>query len=234
VQASRRQSSAARSALHGALAILLVLGLLLLPWALGFVREQETYRFRALMPVSMTYAAIICIAIASVRLALLRGTLQLAALATVLVFVFEQSVASNINISNLRRDLAFATRLVDRMESDPAYQEWDAGNEVTVFVVGRLQTDARRPFADQGSAPALNHSLVNCGIVSCLPDQAPQAMALLQTGVFRFNRAWVIRKQSNAYKEIEGHLSAMRPWPDSSAVKVLPSNMLILYLSDPE
>jgi hypothetical protein len=228
-----RQDGAAKKAGHAALAILLILGLILLPWVLGLLREQNTYRFRALTPAGMSYAAIIGITLTWIRLPLLKGMLQLAALASVLIFVLQQSIASNVNISNLTRDLAFATRLVERVESDPVYRQWDSKIPVSTYVVGRLELNRRRPFADLGSARYLNHSLVNCSIITCLPDQATQAMTLLHTGTFGFSPNWIPHKEGRLYDEIKDHLDDMLPWPDQSSVKVLPDNRLIILLTEP-
>jgi len=107
---------------------LFLFGILVLPWVLGMLREENTYRYRALMPVAMSYAVVIAIALAWAAPSFIRALMQIACLVTIAIFVFEQSAASNITIINQKRDIAFGSRLVERMKSAPAYQAEDTGS----------------------------------------------------------------------------------------------------------
>jgi Glucosyl transferase GtrII len=210
------------------LALICLLGIFAAPWAIGLVRTPNSYRYLAIISASLCYGAIFGLALEHCRIPLIRGALQLGTIAVVLIFVFQQNMASVITFENNRRDVAVTNRLLARIENLPEYRLIDRSQPVTLVPVGTPQFYVGRPFAAPHRSGVMNDSIISCGIYSCQIFRMSDAFVLLSADSVRYDV-----KPISAFDEpIRAEATGMPNWPGLGSVIFADKNVVLIKFGE--
>ncbi len=221
--AVRRESRGARGWAWAWL-LVLGLGLLIVPFAVLFMREQPSMRASIFTTVGLVvgfWAGLLLERGASGHGGA-RRWVTISAAALVLAAVLGSAHQINkgyfgLHLSN-QRDLANANRMLSVMEQMPQFGD---GQEVRVEMVGLVRFSVRdEPFAS-AVAGRPGASIVNCSGLSC-QNRLVNILNLIGGGNHSFVRASVSRDP-----EVQAEIEAMPNWPKPGSIRYLDRTFVI-------
>lgn len=134
---------------------LLFVLLLITPFLLSLIAGIMALRYNAMIGLALLYAFSFSLLYLFVENTKLKRLLLAMSALIIFISIFEQNKASTIRLANNQRDLAIAQRMVDRIESNEAFDTFLERRILHLIVVGRTLTHLPhgRPFEEQNSEP---------------------------------------------------------------------------------
>jgi hypothetical protein len=219
-----------------ALAVLLV-ALLVTPWALGLVRLPFSYRYNGLLGLIPFYPIVVVQTLAMVKGRVARYGVILAAAFIVVAFSYFQNVAALATYTTNQRDHFTAESILTRIENHEGFRSLSGFDTIEVVFVGRLAQENEWPFNDFLPGVDMGDSIVNCGVFNCQTNRIPELMAFVAYPTPRRRyRAWsagLLASLGQSEKtRILDRIVRANAWPDYEAIQIL-ENRVFVILSSP-
>jgi len=210
------------------LSALIIATLLILPWVIGLIRTPNSYRYNGIVAISLVFAGIVVLAIEYQENRLLKSIGQLGALVLILVFFFQNNVASSVTYHSNRRDFAIANRILVRLESEHQFERLWQRKSFDNLLVGTPTVYNRRPFIAGPVSPPMAGSIIGCGVFNCQNGRINNVAYLLQYGTTHIRWRPLANLPATKKTSVLGEAANMPSWPSSGAMKRISDFEVIL------
>jgi hypothetical protein len=206
--------------------------LFLTPLVLGMLRKNGLYRYNNLVGIAVPYAMAFALLFDMARDARLRLGIAVLTIAMIAIFIFEQNRASITTFLLNRRDLAIASRMLERITADPAFAPFAAKGQVTIVFFGqRLEKRILpRPFSADAFALGAKD---DCGVFNCQLIRIEPAFQLIsESGMTYHTDIWPYIPEDTSAEEkqsLEQRIKEAHPWPAPDAV-IFGTGVIVIML----
>lgn len=228
----RKASRRSRSWKHALLVMLvscaIAAALLILPWAIGLMRTPNSYRYNGIVAICIAFAGIITLAIEEFDSRFFKSLWQTAALLVILVFFYQNNLASSVTNHLNRRDFAIVNRILARLESDPQFEQLWRRKSWNVIYLGEPKVLSGKPFVSPMTRRPMAHSIIDCGAFDCQQQRIESLSYLLQYG--KIDIHWVAVEALSAPNKdrIMKAAKEMPNWPAPGALRRVSDSEVIL------
>lgn len=226
-------------ALKISLSILVILALLLLPWALGFVIGTKAFRYNSLSVLALSYAFFLVFAFDRLyNKKIVRQILLALIIGVIMTTSFINSSASFSKYISNKRDFALSEKLLSYIHESPNYSGNPAKRYKIYFVGASPYNESERPFDLQFDSKFRIKNLINIGVWDGQVGRIKHIFHIMGEPTDKFTFFPSQTKESKnmspqfLQNNIIGNTDKIRNWPHKSSLVSLKDKNSFVVIFD--
>lgn len=218
------------------LKILCLLVIMVLPFILGFIREQSPLRFNSITSLSIVFAFFLSFPLIFKNW--VRNVWVIVLTTVVITFTFWNSAASFSKLISNKRDFALSEKLLNYIHESPSYNSNQKTLYKIYFIGNNPYLKDNRPFDISSNSDFRIMSLINSGVWDGQIGRMKNIFNLLGEPSERFRIFPSYSADSKKFskthvtKNMIGSFSEVKNWPHKSSVVSLENSNTILVFFD--